>query len=216
MAYSIHLKKTFITKKMLRCILFAGVPAVLFDGFSVVGLRTAGFDLIEILRDPAQQNGQSSFLGFVSNIGVWLWVSSAAILFYSTTTGGLVAKCGQRELLLLVGVLSTVLAVDDFFMIHDRYVNQKICYLTYAVYAGFLLIRHYKTIIEIEGFAFLLACLLLALSILTDLSQNHIPLSYSYVQVFEEGFKFVGGAIWLYFSFRIASFRATPSRAGSY
>ena len=198
---------------MLRCILFAGVPALLFYGFSLVGLWTAGFDLIEVLRDPAQQSGQSSFLGFVSNIGVWLWVSSAAILFYSTiTTGDLVTKGGQRELLFLVGILSTILAVDDFFMIHDRYINQKICYLTYAVCAGFLLIRHYKTIIEIEGFAFLLAGLLLALSILTDLTQNHIPLHYSYVQVFEEGFKFIGGAIWLYFSFRIASFRKTPSR----
>lgn len=213
MSYFMHLKKIFIPEKMLCCILFSGVPSLLFYGISLVVLRTAGFDFIEILRDPAQQSGQSSFLGFLSNIGIWLWVSSAAICFFSGMTGDFVTKDGQRNLLFLVCLLSTLLAVDDFFMIHDRYVRQKICYLIYAVCGVTLLIFYYKKIIEIEGFAFLFACLLLGLSILTDLTENYIPLRYSYVQVVEEGFKFTGGAAWLYFSFRIAAFRLTPSRA---
>ena len=212
MSYLIHLKKIFLPEKKLHCILFSVVPALLFYGISLVVLRRSGFDFIEILRDPAQQNGQSSFLGFLSNIGVWLWVSSAAICFFSGMTGDVAADGSQRKLLFLVCLLSTLLAVDDFFMIHDRYVRQKVCFLIYAVCGVALFIFYYKMIIEIEGFAFLLACLLLALSILTDLTENYIPLNYPVSQVLEEGFKFIGGASWLYFSFRIASFTATPFR----
>ncbi|MGK7899616.1 MAG: oxidase [Xenococcus sp. (in: cyanobacteria)] len=165
---------------------------------------------MEIIRDPAQQSGQSSFIGFLSNIGIWLWVSSAAICFFSAMTNSLGIKGSQRELLFLVGLLSMTLAVDDFFLIHDRYINQKLCYLSYAILALSLLVRHYKAIIKIDVFPFLLAGLLLALSILADLTQNYIPLSYSHVQVVEEGFKFIGAAIWLYFSCCIASSCSKP------
>ncbi|MCK5310814.1 MAG: hypothetical protein KAJ62_01815 [Desulfobacteraceae bacterium] len=192
-------------KKMVRCVLFAGVPAFLFYGFSLLWLRIVGFSFIEILRDPAQQSGQSNFLGFLSSIGVWLWVSSAAICFYSSTIKTVIIKDSRRELLILLGILSFILAVDDFFMIHDRHGSEKWCYVLYAFFSGSLLLRHYKTIIEVDGFAFLLACFLLALSILTDRFQGNIFSSYSYGQVFEEGFKFIGAGIWLYFCCRVAS-----------
>jgi len=107
----------------------------------------------------------------------------------------------------LAGMLSIILAIDDFFLIHDRYINQNICYLVYAIVASAILIRHNKQILEIEGFAFLVAGSFLALFIFTDLIQSHIPLRYSYTQVLEEGFKFIGAATWLYFNSRIASFR---------
>jgi len=71
---------------------------------------------------------------------------------------------------------------------------------------GVLLVRHYKKIIEIEGLAFFLAGTFLASSILSDLVQSKVPFRYEYVQVVEEGFKFVGAATWLYFSGRVASF----------
>ncbi|MGY8793550.1 MAG: hypothetical protein ACKVJN_00230 [Woeseiales bacterium] len=97
-----------------------------------------------------------------------------------------------------------LLAVDDFFMIHDRYIDQNICYLAYALLAMLLLIRCHSTIVQIDGFAFITAGMLLALSILTDLTQYRIPLRYVYVQLFEEGFKFCGAATWLYFSCVVA------------
>jgi disulfide bond formation protein DsbB len=104
-------------------------------------------------------------------------------------------------------MLSIILAVDDFFLIHDRYIDQKFCYLVYAILAIAILIRHNKKILEIEGFAFLVAGSFLALSILTDVIQSRIPMQYGYTQVFEEGFKFIGAATWLYFNSRIASYR---------
>lgn len=211
MSYSIYLKQIFNTKKIFRAILFATVPALLFYAFSLLWLSSIGFELMEILRDTAQQTEESSFLGFLSNIGIWLWVSSAAISFFGAITGDFATQGRLRELLFLTGTLSTMLAIDDFFMIHDRYIDQNLCYLTYAILAGALLARHFKKIVEIDGFSFLFAGLLLALSILTDLIQSHIPLRYSYTQVFEEGFKFIGAATWLYFISQAASLCPNPS-----
>ena len=202
-------KKIFVSKKLSRCIFIAIIPALLFYSFSLFGLKSLGFGIVEILRDPAQQSGASSFLGFLSNIGIWLWVSSAAICFFVIVTSDSLFNKNQKELIFLTGVLSIILAFDDFFLIHDRYINQKICYLAYAILACAILIRHFRQIIEIEGFAFLVAGSFLALSILTDLIQSYIPLQYSYTQVIEEGFKFIGAATWLYFISRVASFRPT-------
>ncbi|WP_422079673.1 hypothetical protein [Ulvibacterium sp.] len=195
--------QVFVTKKLLGSIFFGVVPALIFYIISLIGLNSVGFGIMEILRDPAQQSGTSSFLGFMSNIGIWLWISSAAICFFFVFAPRKVVRKNFRELFFLTGMLSILLAIDDFFMIHDRYVNQKICYLAYAIFAVTLFIRHYKTIIRLEGFAFLLAGAFLALSIFTDLIQSRVPLSYEYVQVIEEGFKFTGAATWLYFNTRV-------------
>jgi hypothetical protein len=204
-------KKIFVSKKLFNCILLAVLPALLFYGISIVWLNTIGFEVMEILRDPAQQSGASSFIGFLSNIGVWLWVSSAAIAFFTITCTSFQNK-NLKNLIFLAGMLSIILAVDDFFLIHDRYINQKICFIVYAIFAGALLVRHYKLILQHEGFAFLLAGSLLALSIVTDSIQTRIPFPYSEVQVFEEGFKFVGAATWLYFMAKMASLPTSQTK----
>ena len=62
--------------------------------------------------------------------------------------------------------------------------------------------------VEIDVAAYLVAGGLLALSIATDLAQRRIPLDYETTQMFEEGFKFTGAAVWLYFCTRVAAYQA--------
>ena len=208
------IKRIFSTQRILPWFIFAAVPALLFYGIALEVMSSAGFSLREILRDPAQQTGQSSFLGFLSNIGVWLWICSGAICLFSAGVGGFATAQKQRQLLILIGGLSLALAFDDFFLIHDRYLPQKAVFLFYAVFAITLLVRYFKNIMEIEGFAFLSAGALLAMSIFVDLYQRKIPFDYAQVQTVEEGFKFVGAASWLYFCYRLASFRFRRSADG--
>jgi len=111
----------------------------------------------------------------------------------------------------LLGLLSMLLAVDDFFLLHERYVYQKGIFLFYAVFALTILFRHYRKIIEIDGFTFLLAGLLLGSSVEIDIYQRKIPLEYVHVQLIEEGCKFVGAAIWLFFVGQAASFHRRES-----
>ncbi len=194
-----QLRRAFTPKKVLRYLLFAAAPAAIFYIMSLLVLSSAGFGITEILRDPAQQSGQSSFLGFVSNIGVWLWISTASICFFGAIRVESRSRERYGELLLLVGSLSLMLAVDDFFLIHDRYISQRVCYLTYALCVGALLARHHQLIFSIDGPSFLLAGTLLGLSIFTDIIQKQTPLSYEQTQVIEEGFKIIGAASWLFF-----------------
>jgi len=213
------IKRIFSTQRILSWFIFAAVPALLFYGIAIEVLSSAGFSLKDIIRDPAQQTGQSSFLGFVSNVGVWLWVCSGAVCLFSARLGGFSADQKQKQLLMLIGLFSLILAVDDFFLLHDRYLPQRPVFIVYAVFALTLLVRYFRNIMEIEGFAFLSAGGLLALSIFVDLNQRKIPFDYGQVQTVEEGFKFVGAASWLYFSYRLASFRfrcsaGSPGRNG--
>ncbi len=205
------LKRIFNARRILYWFVFAVVPATLFYVIALEVMSSAGFSLKEILRGPAQQTGQSSFLGFLSDIGVWLWICSGAICFFSAGVGGFATDQKQRQLLILIGTFPLVLAVDDFFLMHDRYIPEEAVFIFYAVFATALLVRYFKNIMEIEGFAFLSAGGLLAMSILVDLNQKKFPFDYPQVQVVEEGFKFVGAASWLYFSCRLASFRFTGS-----
>ncbi|MCK0109234.1 hypothetical protein MWU58_08015 [Flavobacteriaceae bacterium S0825] len=192
-------------KPIIKYIIF---PAILFYFLSFVILKRSGFETMEIIRDTAQITNESSFLGFLSNIGIWLWVSSAAICFFAFFSRKDLKK-NHRELLLLSGMLSLFLAIDDFFMIHDRYVNQYICYFFYIVFAALLLFRQRATILKINPLSFLLMGFFLMSSIGTDVIQLYLPFEYGTTQIFEEGFKFLGGAIWLYFNYSAGSYKET-------
>lgn len=199
--------KSLKLKQLLVIIKIVIIPAVVFYGTALFILRSSGFETMEIIRDTAQITEHSSFLGFLSNIGIWLWISSVAICFFVVLSRK--AELGKEhlQLLILSGLLSLLLAVDDFFMIHDRYVNQYICYFVYIVFAGFLLLKHYRTILIIAPMAFLLMGLFLMASIGTDTIQRFLPFEYSNTQIFEEGFKFLGAATWLYFNYKVGSYK---------
>jgi len=210
------IKKIFDLNNIWKVIIFATIPGLIFYVVAFIVMQYNGFHTMEIVRDFAQQMHKSSFLGFLSSIGTWLWVSSVAIALFGFFTLKNEVLFRQRELLLLLGVFSLLLAVDDFFMIHDRYINQNICYATYAILALAMMSRHYKIIIEINAFAFIFAGMLLAASIFTDLIQDDIPFRYSHIQRVEEGFKFTGAATWLYFVALVASFyEIKPANAES-
>ena len=200
------IKDIFNMKKMGIILLYATIPGLIFYTVVFNYMHHNGYHTMEIIRDFAQQVEESSFLGFLSSIGTWLWVSSTAIAFFGFMTVKSPSKYKHRELLFLLGVFSLLLAIDDFFMIHDRYIDQNICYGTYAFLALALLIRHFKTIIKINGFGFIFAGTLLAASIFTDLIQDYLPFRYSNIQIVEEGFKFTGGATWLFFVVLVAAY----------
>ncbi len=115
------LDQLFVFRKLVHCIVFAVIPAFLFYSLALHVFTSRGWEIIEVLRDPAQQLGVSSFRGFLSNIGVWMWVSSATISFFVVLNYDVFRKKGLKELPFLMGMLSILLAIDDLFLIHDRY-----------------------------------------------------------------------------------------------
>jgi len=189
---------------MRRFLSFCAMPALLFYVSALIIMSGAGFELLEILRDPPQITGQSSFLGLVSNVGVWLWVAAATLcLSRAAPADGSTPRARRR--LLMVGGFSLVLAMDDFFMIHDRFIAEGIVIPLYAVFIARLAYVHADAIFGTDALSFSAAGVFEALSIATDSVQEILPLSYSYNQALEEGLKFLGAASWLYFCYRLST-----------
>ena len=213
MTKTTDMQKTVLWGNVVRCLLICSVPAAFFYVITVWIMSMSGFSYIEMTRDPAQQTDTSSFLGFLSNIGSWLWVSGAAFCFFRIATDDFPVGDTHRTLLILIGGFSFFLAVDDFFLIHDRYIAEGIIVPLYAIFIGYVLKRFRAKIFEIDGAAFLLAMTSLAMSVLVDAVQEILPIDYGLGQALEEGFKFVGIATWTYFCFQVAAFRSDASAA---
>lgn len=191
------------------------IPALFFYLLALAVLNGAGFSTLEILRDPPQLTGQSSFLGFLSNVGVWFWVSGAAVcLSRASTWEG--AHTPLRRVLVFLGLFSLVLAIDDLFMIHDRYIAEGIVVPLYALALGVFVNRCREIIRAVDTTSFVLTGVFLALSVAVDAVQEVVPIPYPLTQAVEEGLKFLGGASWLYFCIRAAACRAgkIPSSEG--
>ncbi len=111
------------------------------------------------------------------------------------------------------GFLSSVgyLLLDDMFLVHDRYLGEAFLYITYAFFTGLLLFRFRGPLRRFGGDTFLVSVVLLGLSVLTDALQGLWPNSYETVQIFEEGFKFLGIAAWLSFWCHYVSSASKPA-----
>ncbi len=184
---------------------FAILPSLiaycLIVGFSI----QAGIEPILVLRDLLQTCEKPPGVGMVSNIGILLWATAAAISSF-TCLSGLVVDRRSNQLLVIGSIFSTLLCLDDLFLLHDRYLGQDFLYISYALLALFLLLRFRNLLLRIDKIAFLAASLLLGLSILSDKVQIALPISYEIVQLFEEGFKFIGIACWVRFWWKASLF----------
>ena len=134
----------------------------------------------------------------ISNIGILLWGAAASICLFTTFSGGI--KRESSKLLLLGGIFSGLLCIDDFFLIHDRYIGPDFLNFTYLTISIFILVR-FRRILKIIGlFNLIISILFLGLSVFFDgVIQQIFNQSYELTQLIEEGFKFLGIACWLNF-----------------
>ena len=158
-----------------------------------------------VVRDLAQTCGYPIGVGMISNIGILLWGAAASICLFTTFLVGINRE--SSKLLLLGGIFSSVLCIDDLFLLHDRYLGPDFLNLTYLAISIFLLVR-FRRILKIIGlFNLLISILFLGLSVFFDgVIQQIFNQSYESVQLAEEGFKFLGIACWLNFWCKASSY----------
>ena len=151
-----------------------------------------------VVRDLAQTCGYPIGVGMISNIGIFLWGAAASICFFTTFLEGINRE--SSKLMLLGGIFSSLLCIDDLFLLHDRYLGPDFLNLTYLAISIFLLVR-FRRILKIIGiFNLLISILFLGLSVFFDgVIQQIFNQSYELTQLIEEGFKFIGIACWLNF-----------------
>ncbi len=150
------------------------------------------------------------YYGAISNLGVLLWAAAAAILFFAALVVALVAGRAQQHQIVrftLAGVLTTLLCIDDFYLVHDI-VLPKLGFsetLAYVVYAGFAAVYVWYARSDILGarwimFLFSVACL--ALSVQIDVFYS---LDNDFRLLIEDGAKLLGIAGWLSFHMEAAA-----------
>mgnify|MGYP001178986329 CR=1 FL=1 len=158
-----------------------------------------------VVRDLAQTCGYPIGVGMISNIGILLWGAAASICLFTTFSQEI--NSDSSKLLLLGGIFSGMLCIDDFFLLHDRYVGPDFLNLTYLSISIFLLVRFRKILKRIGLFNLVISILFLGLSIFFDgVIQQIFNQSYDLTQLIEEGFKFLGIACWLNFWCKASSY----------
>ena len=151
-----------------------------------------------VVRDLAQTCGYPIGVGMISNLGILFWGAAASICLFTTFSDSINRE--SSKLLLLGGVFSGLLCIDDLFLLHDRYVGQDFLNLTYLSISIFLLVRFQRILKNIGLFNLIISILFLGLSIFFDgVIQQIFNQSYELTQLIEEGFKFIGIACWLNF-----------------
>lgn len=125
-------------------LLLIPVAALFIAALFVV--RYNGKPAAKLLADPTAELHASPLLGFFSNVGVIAWCAGASVAGF--TAWSLWSTNARREVVrfhALAGAFTTVLLLDDFFMIHDdlawRYLHlgQSHVYAVYiALFMGFL------------------------------------------------------------------------------
>lgn len=142
--------------------------------------------------DPSALAGVPAYTGILSNLGVYLWLSTASILLF-----GAWVKAESRSLMLLPGCLSLLLGLDDGLMLHeelfpaflhlDDRVVQPGLYTLYALALGLLMGQLRPRMAE-PGFLILLGSVLcLGSSVTLDMLKESNWLSPRHPLMLDEG-----------------------------
>tara|TARA_Y100001933_G_C19009313_1_gene568062 strand:+ start:379 stop:1005 length:627 start_codon:yes stop_codon:yes gene_type:complete len=174
------------------------IPFGFYSIFLLV-FSSQGISPILIIRDLAQTCNQTLGIGFISNIGIIIWIGISSIMIFFIKAG--VAKDSQyRDLIKFGAIFSSALALDDFFLIHDKYIIQEIIFLIYFILILYILKRFFIQIKEIDSILFFISLMFFGLSIVIDIVlQDLLPSFVMTTQIIEEGFKFIGIYCWAAF-----------------
>lgn len=186
--------------------------AVLIYGGAMVAAYANGVDPLLLIVDAADVANDIAYAGLFSNAGIFLWIAAGAVCLFAWRVHAELP--GERRTMLLAGgSLTSLLAIDDLFRVHDLLLPQSLCYAVYAAAALFLLVRFQATIRTLDAPLFLFAGACLAGSIGVDVLQNHLPFSYAASQVVEEGLKFLGVVAWSLFWLSAARLREAREKS---
>jgi len=155
------------------------------------------------------------YYGAVSNLGVLLWAGTAAILFFSAIVLALLGARKHRAhfvQFVLAGTLTTLLCVDDFFLVHDIVLpkfgfSETLAYVVYAAFAAVYVIYARNEILAARWAMFLVSVVCLALSVKIDVFMTN---DSDFRLLIEDGAKLVGIAAW--FSFHTETAACTLQR----
>ena len=158
-------------------------------------------DLGDLMRDPASTHGSPLHVGLVSNLGVLVWFSAASVCLF--TAAVLVATARRDALFFLAsGLLTLVLALDDFLMLHE-FIGWALSVPEAAILGGYGLLTlgwfaiFWRAIRQTDHLLLVLALCLFAFSLLPDVPEiRALYFSERLMRLLEDGGKLLGIVTW--------------------
>jgi hypothetical protein len=198
---------------MARQALVTFVPAVSILAIVAVMRVVFGVTVSDMTGDVASVAGISPLTGFVSNLGMLLWCTTAAICTFAAIVLWRAEPTRTSRFLLWSAVLSAYLLFDDLFMFHDYLAERYLGLSEIIVYAalGAALLAYVLTfrhdISRTHFRMLLLAVAFLATSVFLDQFVVERFPAGSGLYFAEDGAKWLGIAAWCSYYVR-TSFQA--------
>ena len=170
--------------------------ALLMTGVVVAG-RATGIPVAQFTLDVNSVYRVPFYVGLVSNVGILLWAATAGVCLFcaAATRTSSQNSPGERAFFLLGGLLTTLLLLDDLFMLHQDVfegvfgIPEKLTYAGYGVAAAAYMVAFRRKIFSSPCLPLVAAMGLFAASIVIDLVAPHREL-------FEDGAKLLGIGCW--------------------
>ena len=111
---------------------------------------------------------------FISDLGAILWCVTATVCFFAAALLSDNQAKDVYQFLLYSALLTTYFLIDDFFQIHDHYlqdklgISEKITYLVLGVASFTLIIKFRQTIFQTNYIVMLLGIGFLTISVIAD------------------------------------------------
>lgn len=173
--------------------------------------KSRGLEFTEIAGDAVTVLNGKTLTGVYSNLGICLFGISTVLYF--TTWYYLKIhnpKFIGRQLAFGFGLVSGMLYLDDFFMIHEKIVRdflgipEEVMMLIYFVTVLILIYIYAKKIRLYGSIYVLLSFGFLGLSAVTDVVHKYVDFPLN--EVIEDTSKFIGICFWLFFALSLTRF----------
>lgn len=173
-----------------------GDPHSVFSTMLAAAIR----DILETSLGDTNSFRLPLYVGLISNLGILLWCSVAAICFFTYLLLSRKPKLFRiyPSFFFWSAVISSILLFDDLFLIHEKIVpkylgiSQNIVFMIYGLLILTYFLRWRRQILRTEYIFLLLALVFFALSLFLDIV--HLPINHH--TFFEDSFKFMGILNW--------------------
>jgi hypothetical protein len=193
-------------------IIFFGIYLLVFLMLIAAWLQSE-VRLSVLFRDVFVAASVDPYYGLFSNIGIFLWSATAAILLFSGTVLFSVNRSHKySQFLLSFGSLTLLLVIDDFFMLHEKVFpyylkfSEKITFLAYGIITIYLLLKFRDIIFSNHFRIFFIAITFLFLSIAVDqiLPTDSFIFKKDDAYFFEDSLKVIGIISWCFYFIKIS------------